>query len=114
VSDVFQAEWLDRSVALLRAGQVDDGFTRKAGPHEEVARFRAQRTDVSDGEQVRVAQQGGSLNARFLVRSTPTTRGIQLSDQLESAGERFEVTGNKEASRFGRGVAREITATILR
>lgn len=110
MSEPFGIEMLDRSVALLRSAPVDDGFTTVDGPAEEAARFRARRTDVSDGERVAAAQQGGAIEVRFLVRSTATTRGIRLADHLEERGERFEVTGNKEASRYGRGIAREISA----
>lgn len=100
---------LDRRVRILRAGQIDDGMATIPGPHAEIGKRWAQRTDVSDGERVRAAQQGMVISTRFLMHSDTLTRSIGGADRLECEGTTYEVVGAKEWG--GRGIGVEISAT---
>lgn len=104
---------LDRRVAILRGGSVDDGTATVTGPLAEIGRRWAKRTDVSDGERIRAGQQGQSLTARFVMHSDSLTKSIAGKDVLVmvKTGERFEVVGNKEYA--GRWAAREISAAAM-
>jgi head-tail adaptor len=100
---------LNRRVRVLRAEQIDDGMASVPGPHAEIGKRWAKKTDVSDAERVRASQAGMTVTTRFLVRSDALTRSIGGSDRLECEGTTYEVTGAKEWG--GRNVGVEITAT---
>ncbi len=100
---------LDRRVRILRAGTIDDGMSTVTGPHAEIGKRWAKKTDVSDAERVRAAQAGMTVTTRFLMRSDALTRSIGGSDRLECQATTYEVIGTKEWG--GRNVGVEITAT---
>ena len=100
---------LDRRVRILRAGQIDDGMSTVSGPHAEIGKRWAKKTDVSDAERVRAEQAGMTVTTRFLLRFDPLTRSVGGTDRLECEGVTYEVVGAKEWG--GRRVGVEITAT---
>ncbi|WP_455156014.1 head-tail adaptor protein [Sphingomonas zeae] len=108
---MIDAGELDRRIDILRADKDDDGLATVDGGFVSVGRRWARKTDVSDGERIRAAQNGQSLTARFLVRRDGLTAQIDGTFRLACEGVTYEVTGTKEAR--GRGVGIEIT-TVAR
>ncbi|KQN37177.1 phage head-tail adapter protein [Sphingomonas sp. Leaf407] len=100
---------LDRRIVILRPSLVDDGTATIAGPPAEVGKRWAKKTDVSDGERMRAAQEGQTLTTRFLVRADALTKTIDGTYALTCAGVTYQVTGTKEWG--GRNIGVEITAT---
>lgn len=100
---------LDRRVAILRPSSLDDGTATVAGPLAEAGKRWAKKTDVSDGERMRAAQEGQTLTTRFLVRADALTKAIDSTYALTCAGVTYQVTGTKEWG--GRNIGVEITTT---
>jgi head-tail adaptor len=104
---------LDRRIIIMRPGLVDDGTATVPGGLAEIGRRRAKKTDVSDGERVRAAEQSQDITTRFLVRSDALTRTITGKDVVIYRGRSgdipFEVVGTKESIERDDGI--EITAT---
>lgn len=88
---------LDRRVQIWRSGLADDGTATVPGPPQKIAERWAKKTDVSDGERVRAAEQGQEITARFLVRSDDLTRTVTGKDILVYRRRPYEVTGAKES-----------------
>lgn len=103
----------DRRIAILRSATVDTGMGRKPGAPTIWKKFWAQRVDVSDGEKVRAAQVGSSIDVRFMVRSSADTLTISGTDKLQCDGQTFNVLGTKEAQQ-GRRAAIEISCSATK
>lgn len=92
---------LDRRIAIMRALLIDDGTATVAGVPIEIGKRWAKKTDISDGERVRAAEQSQEITARFLVRSDELTRTITGKDVVMYIGKAgrtaFEVVGTKES-----------------
>lgn len=99
---------LDRRIEIWRSAMVDDGTATVPGPPVRIGSRWAKKTDVSDGERVRAAEQGQEITSRFLVRSDELTRTITGKDMLVYRGRPHEVTGTKESDEREDGI--EITA----
>lgn len=108
MSAVIPIGELDRRISILRAEDVDDGTATVTGAYAEIGKRWARKTDVSDGERMRAAQQGQSLTTRFLVRWDSLTSTIGGRDRLACEGRTYEVVGTKEWG--GRRIGIEITA----
>lgn len=100
---------LDRRVSILRPQEVDDGTATVSGDFVEIDKRWAKKTDVSDAERFRAAQQGQALTTRFLMRWDSVTATITALDRLSCEGRVYEVVGTKEWG--GRGIGVEISAT---
>ena len=105
---MIDAGELDRRVTILHAPAVDDGLSTVDGAFVPIGKRWAKMTPVSDGEQIRAAQVGQSLTARFLMRRDSLTAQIDGTYRLTCEDRTYEVTGAKEAR--GRAVGIEITA----
>lgn len=104
------ASTLDRQTRFHRFTMVDDGYGMSEvwAPHG--GPVWALRQDVTDGEKWRAAEVQASISTRFLVRSTEFTRDISPLDRIECEGELFNITGTKQAAKYGRHQLIEITA----
>ncbi len=98
---------LDRRITILRAASIDDGTATVAGDLAPIGKRWAKKTDVSDGERMRAAQQGQTLTSRFLVRADRLTKTIAGTDVILCGGVRYEVVGAKEWGGRNNGI--EIT-----
>ena len=102
---------LDKRITIERAAAVDDGFSETEGEFAVFIKVWAKKTDASDGERVRAAEQGAEITSRFLIRSTERSRTITPKDRLVyhgRAGDRpYNITGVKEVGDDGL----ELTAT---
>ncbi|WP_404713192.1 head-tail adaptor protein [Sphingomonas sp. MMS24-J13] len=89
---------MDRRLYFFRSTSVDDGTATVPGTPKLIGKRWAKRTEVSDGERVRAAEQSQELSARFGVRSDALTRTITGKDLFTEGkgGSVFEVTGTKE------------------
>ena len=99
---------LDKRISILRAAKIDDGMAAAEGPHEEIAKRWAKKTDVSDGERMRAGEHASEVATRFLVLSDSLTRTITGADQIAHKGRTYFVTGVKELGDREDGI--EITA----
>lgn len=105
------ASTLDRRVQFRRGVHADDGFGNTLASWENHGGpVWALRQDVSDRERFAASMVQASITTRFLVRSTEFTRGITPVDELICEGQRFNITGLKQAARYGRRQLIEITA----
>lgn len=100
---------LDRRVALMRAAPDDDGLATVDGEFQPLAKRWAGKTDISDGERVRAAQNGEDITARFLLRWDTVTATLTGKDRItDRDGRVYEVVNVKEVR--GRRVGIEVTA----
>ncbi len=88
---------LDKRIAIMRAGKVDNGMATVDGEHTEIGRRWAKKTDVSDGEKMQAGENASLLTSRFLVLSDSLTRTITGEDRIAYKGRTYFVTGVKEA-----------------
>lgn len=100
---------LDRRITILRADAEDDGLSSAPGEMKPIGKRWAKKTDASDGERMRAAEQGQEITSRFLVRDDSLTRTVTGKDTLQCEGVAYAITGTKEYG--GRRVGIEITAT---
>ena len=98
----------DRHVTIERAAEIDDGFTKVEGRYAPWKRFWARKTDVSDVERTRAAENGAEITTRFVVRFSGATRTITPHDRLTCEGRSYNIVGVKEV---GRREGIEITAS---
>jgi SPP1 family predicted phage head-tail adaptor len=105
------ASILDRRIQFRRGVYADDGFGNTLTDWDDLGGpVWALRQDVSDRERFLAGQVQASITTRFLVRSTEFTRGISPADELLCEGQRFNITGLKQAKQYGRRQLIEITA----
>ena len=102
----MRAGKLDRRLAILRAGLIDDGFQTVPGDFTTVATIWASREDVSDGERGRASGVSATATSRFQVRHSATSAAITPQDRLSEGGETFDILGIKQ---LGRRIGLEIT-----
>ena len=100
---------LDRRVTFYRVNDADDDLSNNPGEPALIGHRWAQKTDVSDGEQMRAAQQGAQISSRFIVRSDSLTRSLTSQDVLGCEGRLYAIVGIKEHG--GRRVGLEISVT---
>lgn len=100
---------LDRRITFYLPKAEDDCLSRVQGASDLIGQRWAKKTDISDGERIRAAQQGQELTTRFLVRHDSLTCTITGKHSLECEGVMYQVASTKEAR--GRRVGIEITAT---
>lgn len=99
---------LDRRVVFLRAGEADDGYQTRPGPHVPYGRpVWASKTPVSDGERFRAGEVAQDMTDRFVVRYSALTASITGADRLICEGVTYGILGRKE---IGRREGFEITA----
>ena len=100
---------LDRRVTLMRAAPVDDGLGTVDGEFQPLTERWAGKTDISDGERIRAAQNGQAVTARFLLRWDSVTATLSDKDRIVDRDARvYEVVNVKEVR--GRRVGIEVTA----
>lgn len=99
---------LNRRIRFRRATLVDDGFGQAETWADHGSPIWASRRDVSDAEKAGAGQVSATVMARFQVRASTFTRGLNPKDRLICDGREFEVMGLKEAIDPG---LIEITAT---
>lgn len=99
---------LDKRITIMRAEAIDDGIASVGGPHAEVGKRWAKKTDISDGERMRAGEHASEVTTRFLVLSDSLTRTITGADRIVHAGRTYFVTGVKETGDREDGI--EITA----
>lgn len=102
----MRAGKLDRRLAILRAGEVDDGFQTVPGDFTTVATIWASREDISDAERGRASGVSATATTRFQVRHSATSAAISPTDRVSEGGAVFDVIGIKQ---LGRKVGLEIT-----
>lgn len=109
---MITAQELDRTISVERKG-VEVGRNSMNEPVYEtvIIKYRAKRTDVSDGEKFQAGGPGGILTSRFIVRSSSRSRTIVPSDDLIHEGQRWNILGIKETL-DGRRRFIEITANV--
>lgn len=95
---------LDRRISFWRSSTIDDGTATVEGPPEEIGKRSARKTDVSDGERVRAAEQGSEVTSRFLVRADSFTRTITAKDEVRYRGRVYEVIGVKDSPERDDGI----------
>jgi SPP1 family predicted phage head-tail adaptor len=100
---------LNKRIVILRPELIDDGEGRAPGIPVEIGRRWAKKTDVSDGERVRAAENGQTITSRFLVQRDPLTETITGKDLIAYKGRSYEITGTKDVD-LGGDDAIEITA----
>lgn len=100
---------LNRRITIMRATTSDDGTATVSDGPTAIGKRWAKKTDVSDGEKIRAAQQGQQLTTRFTVLSDSLTRTITGKDIIMLDEVSYEVTGTKEVGE-GRRDGIEITA----
>jgi len=103
----MRAGELDRRVSLRRYTVKKDAFNADVPSWPEFACVRAAKTDVSDGERLRAAEQGASVTTRFKIRWSRLAATLTARDRLECEGRAYDVVGVKE---IGRREGLEITA----
>jgi SPP1 family predicted phage head-tail adaptor len=101
----------DHRLDLLAPTSTKDGRGGDETTYASVGKVWAERTDIRDAERVEAAQVGLTVTARFVVRSSSTTRQLDGTWQLECRGLRYSITGLKD---LGRNEEREITAAALK
>ncbi len=99
---------LDRLITILRSAPLDDGTAIVDGPPASVGNWWASKTDISDGERVRAAQNEQEITTRFVVRWDEVTSRITGKDFILFESLMYEVVGTKEVE--GRHEGIEITA----
>lgn len=100
---------LDRRVTLMRAAPDDDGLATVNGAFAPLGKRWAGKTDISDGERIRAAQNGQDITARFLLRWDSVTATLTAKDRLMDRDDRvYEIVNVKEVR--GRRVGIEVTA----
>lgn len=95
---------LDRRISFWRSERIDDGTAMVDGAPAEIGKRSAKKTDVSDGERVRAAEQGSDVTTRFLVRADSFTRTITAKDEIRYRDRTYEVTGVKDSPEREDGV----------
>lgn len=100
---------LARRVIVQRATTEQDEYGAPIETWGDLMTSWADRTDVSDGEKYAANTVLSTLLSRFIVRSTPATRGILPTDRLAHDGALWNIGGVKE-TRDGRRRFLEITA----
>lgn len=100
---------LNRRVSFWRYTPVDDGTATVPGQLSLIGARSCKKTDVSDGERLRAAEQGQELNTRFVVRADALTRSITGKDVLQFRNAFYAIAGTKEVGRNFEGI--EIAAT---
>lgn len=101
---------LDRRITVRRLIEVGrNPFNEPIYEVSDIATAWARRIDVSDAEKFAAGTIGAVLLSRFVVRSTPVTRGIVHSDTLAHDNAEWNIDGIKQ-TRDGRSRFLEITA----
>ena len=99
---------LDRRVQFLRAARIDDGLQSRPGAFAALGQpVWAGKTPISDGERFRADTVMRDMSQRFLVRYSPLTASLALTDRILCEGETYAILGIKE---IGRREGFEITA----
>jgi head-tail adaptor len=98
---------LDRRIQFQRYTMTDDGFSKVEAWVNHGNLISASKQDTSDGERMRASEVSAFLNARFVVRSSPFSRGLTPKDRLTHGATTFAIFGIKE---IGRNKYLEITA----
>lgn len=106
---------LDRRVQFRRVAVGDDGFnSSRAWDLETPANNNlgspvwASKTDIRDEERWRAGEVGATISTRFVINSSPFSRGVTPMDRLVCDGVIYEISGMKEIG--GRRKRLEITA----
>lgn len=102
---------LDRRVQFRRATLFDDGYQVTDTWADHGSLIWAGRKDVNDAvndaERAAAGWVEATVASRFVVRSTPFTRGLTAKDRLVCEGLTFDIQGIKQIGRMDR---LEITA----
>ena len=98
---------LDRWLTLQRRVVTTNALNEDDESFVDLARVRASKKDLSDGERVRAQQVGAEITTRFQIRWSVNWSGLNSKDRCECEGREYEVVGVKE---IGRREGIEITA----
>lgn len=99
---------MDRLVQFLRAGETDDGYQTRPGPHVPYGSpVWASKKPISDGERFRGDAVMQDQTDRFVVRYSALTASLTLADRMTCEGVTYALSGKKE---LGRREGFEITA----
>lgn len=102
---------LDRRVTFERWVEDTGGeFNEPLETWIELGTVHAQKTDLSDREQLTAGGELSSHMARFVVRSSELTRGLVSADRLKLDGNIWNIKGTKEIG--GRRSFIELTAVV--
>ena len=104
----MQAGQLDRRVTLQRASTAPNSFNEPESIWLPLATVWASKTDVSDGEKLRSAEVGATIDTRFQIRWSTRVSSIGPKDRLTFEGRTYDIVGVKE---IGRRLGLEISAT---
>lgn len=92
---------LDKRIAILRAADVDDGFSSQKGEPLPWLKRWARKRDVSDRERMQAGEFGAEVTSRFLVRKDAKTQTITTADLVEHKGRTYEIAGLKDVDDDG-------------
>lgn len=98
---------LDRWLTLQQRVVATNALNEDEETFVDLARVRASKKDLSDGEKVRAQQVGSEITTRFQIRWSVNWSALNPKDRVECEGREYEVVGVKE---LGRREGIEITA----
>lgn len=98
---------LDRWLTLRQRVVATNALNEDEATFVDLARVRASKKDLSDGEKVRAQQVGSEITTRFQIRWSVNWSALNPKDRVECEGREYEVVGVKE---LGRREGIEITA----
>jgi len=104
---------LDRRIKIVRQGETGrNEYNEPIYGDVTVASLWAKRSDASDSTKLEyeaAGQVSAAQISRFVVRSSPRTRGIEATDRIQHDGSDWNILGVKETGE-GRKRFLEITA----
>lgn len=98
----MEAGKLNRRLILRFATFTTDAMNERVASYPDGQTVWAERLDVSDGEQVKAAQVGGTISARFRIRWSAYAFGLSPVDRVYlkplragEVGREYEINGIK-------------------
>ena len=98
---------LDRWLTLYSRTVAKNDLNEDVETFVVLARVRASKKDLSDGERVCAQQVGAEITTRFQIRWSNNWSDLNPMDRCACEGREYEITGSKE---LGRREGIEITA----
>jgi SPP1 family predicted phage head-tail adaptor len=90
---------LDRRIVIQRATVARNSLNEPLETWSTYATLWANRKDATAGESYKAQEVDAELSARFLIRSSATTRGITPNDRVSYGGDTFNITQVREVQR---------------
>ena len=103
----YQAGDLDRRIIIVRATLAANAFNEFVETWATYATVWARKLDVSAGESYRAQEVGAEISARFVVKYSPVTAGVDARDRITFGGQDYNITAVREVD-MGRNRYREI------